>query len=257
MFGMGVFGWSTATEGDACGGRFQSDATYGTGVEAYATANAGTNYGVWAGTYSPAGYAGYFGADVHIAGNLSKSSGSFLIDHPLDPENKLLRHNFVESPENLLIYRGKVRLDSDEEAVVEMPEYFKALTTEDEATVNLTPIGRSTSPTPYEFSYEWGADDDSFEIFGQPGRQVAWMVMAERDDPVIHQLARPVEEDKGPDNKYCDRGKLLNPTAYGYPESMGRDYERHEKERRQMEEERARMEEERTRIEGEPEDRNF
>jgi hypothetical protein len=40
----------------------------------------------------------------------------------------------------------------------------------------------------------------------------------------MRQLARPVEEDKGPDNKYCDRGELLYPTAYGYPETMGRDY---------------------------------
>lgn len=53
---------------------------------------------------------------------------------------------------------------------------------------------------------------------------MSWVVYADRDDPVIRKLARPVEEDKGPDNKYCDRGKLLYPEAYGYPETMGRDY---------------------------------
>ena len=62
------------------------------------------------------------------------------------------------------------------------------------------------------------------------------MVMADRDDPVIHQLHRPVEEDKGPDNKLCDRGQLLYPTAYGYPESMGKDYQDKEEMDRLMEE---------------------
>jgi hypothetical protein len=184
-------------------------------------------YGVYG--YNASGLAGCFGGHVYITGNLSKGSGSFVIDHPLDPENKLLRHNFVESPENLLIYRGKVQLDARGEAMVKMPNYFSALTKEDEATVNLTPIGRSESQERFEFSYEWRSDHRAVHIFGEPNREVAWIVMADRDDPVIHQLARPVEEDKGPDNKLCDRGELLYPTAYGYPESMGKDYKDREK----------------------------
>ena len=94
------------------------------------------------------------------------------------------------------------------------------------------------SPSHYEFSYEWEPGYDSFEIYGEPEREVSWMVLSERDDPVMRQLARPVEEEKGPDNKYCDRGKLLYPTAYGYPESMGRDYETHEEERLLLQSER-------------------
>ncbi len=49
------------------------------------------------------------------------------------------------------------------------------------------------------------------------------MVMADRDDPVMQQLRRPIEEEKGPESKYCDRGKLLYPGAYGYPETMAAD----------------------------------
>ena len=64
----------------------------------------------------------------------------------------------------------------------------------------------------------------SFRIYGEPDREVSWVVYANRDDPVIRELARPVEQAKGPDNKYCDRGQLLYPRAYGYPETMGRDY---------------------------------
>lgn len=45
-----------------------------------------------------------------INGSLAKSSGTFFIDHPLDPLNKNLVHGFVEAPRYDLIYRGKVVL---------------------------------------------------------------------------------------------------------------------------------------------------
>jgi hypothetical protein len=32
-------------------------------------------------------HAAWFSGEVHIDGNLSRASGSFKIDHPLDPEN--------------------------------------------------------------------------------------------------------------------------------------------------------------------------
>jgi len=126
----------------------------------------------------------------------------------------------VESPENLLIYRGVIQLDDQGEAVVELPDYFIGLTKEDAASIQLTPLR-----VPFITAYEWKSGLDQFTIRGEANREVSWMVMAERDDPVIRRLARPVEEEKGPDNKYCDKGKLLDPVAYGYPESMGRDYE--------------------------------
>jgi hypothetical protein len=203
----------------------------GRAVSGLATASTGINHGIYGGTASPTGYGGYFEDDVHVEGVLSKGSGSFVIDHPLDPENRLLRHNFVESPENLLIYRGTVQLDARGGAVIQLPEYFVALTRETGASVQLTPLGE-----PFLTGYGWGPDHGSFTVKGDAGREVSWMAMAERDDPVIHQLARPVEEDKGPDNKYCDRGKLIYPTAYGYPESMGKNHELHMQARRTEEE---------------------
>jgi len=229
-FGRGVYGNASASVGSTYGVFGYAISTSGTGVYGYAFGSTGTNYGVHGRTNSSAGYAGYFEGDVHINGTITKSSGSFLIDHPLDPENKLLRHNFVESPENLLIYRGKARLDGSGQAVVQLPHYFKALTREGEATVTLTSVGK-----PFLTGYDIEPDRSCVRIYGESNREVSWVVYADRDDPVIHQLARPVEEDKGPENKYCDRGKLLNPTAYGYPESRGRYYEQHERERSQME----------------------
>ena len=161
-------------------------------------------YGVHGGSTS--GYAGYFDGDVHVAGTLSKSFGSFVIDHPLDPMNKTLRHMFVESPEALCIYRGKIALDASGEAVVTLPSYFAALTKEEEATVSLTSIGK-----PFLAGYEWLSDHSAFKVYGEAGREISWVAYADRDDPAARKLTRPVEEDKGPQNKLCDRGKLLNP----------------------------------------------
>jgi len=186
----------------------------GTGVYAQST----SSYGIFG--QSTSGWAGYFSGPVHVTGYLSKGSGSFVIDHPLDPENKLLRHNFVESPENLLIYRGKASLNSDGEAFVKMPEYFQALTKEDEASIHLTPVGR-----PFLTGAEWNSDFTEIIIYGENNREVFWEVLADRDDPVIHELGRPVEEIKGGENSLCEQGKLLYPAAYGYPATMGRDYE--------------------------------
>lgn len=173
--------------------------------------------------------AGDFHGDVLISGSISKGSGSFLIDHPLDPENKLLRHNFMEAPENLVVYRGKAKLDLTGETIVDLPAYFEALTKENEATVTLTSIGK-----PFLTGYEWNHGFKSFKIYGEPGREVSWVVYADRDDPVIHQLARPVEEEKNENNPYCEKGKLLYPEAYGYPESKLNDYDELVKMREEM-----------------------
>ncbi|MCD4682344.1 MAG: hypothetical protein K8R86_03590, partial [Bacteroidales bacterium] len=186
----------------------------GTGV----WAASGTSYGIFG--QSSSGWAGYFSGNVNVTGSLSKGGGSFLIDHPLDPENKLLRHNFVESPENLLIYRGKAELNANGEAIVKMPDYFKALTKEDEASIHLTCVGR-----PFLTGAEWNNDFSGIIIYGEINREVFWEVLADRDDPVIHELGRPVEEEKGGENSLCEKGKLLYPEAYGFPESKGHVYE--------------------------------
>jgi len=176
------------------------------------------------GIYSSANsdYEGYFNGDL-FALSANASIKSFLIDHPSDPEHKLLRHYSIESPEVLLIYRGKVKLDSDGIGKVHMPEYFGILTNENEASANLTPVGR-----PFLTGADWENNNTTLVVYGEPNREVYYTVYAERDDPVKRYLYQPVESNKA-DGKYCPDGELLVPEAYGYPESRGRHYEmRHE-----------------------------
>src|SRR5208282_2695205 len=64
---------------------------------------------------------------VDLLGTFTKPSGSFKIDHPLDPEHKFLYHSFVESPDMKNIYDGTVVLDSDGRAWIELPAWFEGL----------------------------------------------------------------------------------------------------------------------------------
>ena len=77
--------------------------------------SAGGNLRLWTFDGSTGGF--------NVSGPLSKASGTWKIDHPLDPANKILRHGFVEAPEYVNIYRGVVRLVNGK-ATVNIDEYF-------------------------------------------------------------------------------------------------------------------------------------
>lgn len=74
--------------------------------------------------------------NVHVAGAFSAGSKSFLIDHPVDPLNRNLRHISVEAPEYQIRYRGVATLE-DGQATVDIdaacgmtPGTFAALATD-------------------------------------------------------------------------------------------------------------------------------
>jgi hypothetical protein len=160
--------------------------------------------------------AGYFNGDVVITGNLSKGSGSFTIDHPLDPQNKYLNHSFVESPDMMNVYNGNVVLDSQGEAWVALPEYFESLNKN--FRYQLTCIGG--------FAQVYVAEEihgNSFMIAGgTPGLKVSWQVTGIRQDPFANANPINVEEDKPPE----EQGTYLHPKAHGMPETMGVSYRR-------------------------------
>jgi hypothetical protein len=130
--------------------------------------------------------------DLDVFGTLSKGAGSFAIDHPLDPYNKLLRHSFVESPDMKNIYDGVVRLDANGEAVIRLPDYFEALNMD--FRYQLTAIGTSM-PGLYVKRQISG---NAFTIAGgEADGEVSWQVTGTRKDPyaLAHRIV--VEEEKG------------------------------------------------------------
>jgi hypothetical protein len=172
-------------------------------------------YGVYGFQYNGGDYAGLFDGNVRVNGTLTKTAGSFKIDHPLEPSNKYLQHSFVESPDMMNIYNGIVTLDADGEAVVELPAYFQALNKD--FRYQLTCIGEYA---PVYIAQE--IMNGTFKIAGgKSGMKVSWQVTGVRQDPFANAHRIEVEVEK----TGKERGKYLHPKEYGMPESMGMNYE--------------------------------
>lgn len=138
-----------------------------------------------------------------ITGSVSKGAGTLVIDHPLDPENKLLYHSFVESPDSMNQYNGIASLDASGEALVQLPDYFEALNTD--FTYQFFPL-HAAMPDLY---IKQKIQNNAFVIGGgTPGGEISWMVTGVRHDPYI--LAYPIipEVAKGPD-QIVDKGECI------------------------------------------------
>jgi hypothetical protein len=157
---------------------------------------------------SPNGHAGVFYGPVDIVGSLSKSSGTFKIDHPLDPANKYLYHSFVESPDMMNIYNGIVTLDEHGEATIEMPEWFEALNFD--SRYQLTALD-TASPDLHIGSR---LKERKFKIAGgKSGQEVSWQVTGIRQDEWAKAHRIVVEQDKNEKEK----GLYLHPELFGQP----------------------------------------
>jgi hypothetical protein len=140
----------------------------------------------------------------------------FVIDHPLDPANKYLRHANIESNEILNFYRGTAIFGADGKASIQLPAYYDAINKN--ASYQLTPVGAAMPNLFVEKEIEHGI----FVIAGGvPGKKVSWNVTAERNDPYLQQNPdrRENEIDKGD-----RRGKYLTPELYGQPKEAGISY---------------------------------
>jgi IPT/TIG domain len=181
----------------------------GDGIDAYGGGGSDGGTGIYAagGTGSGgAGDAGYFSGNVEVVGSVSKSSGSFKIDHPLDPANKYLYHSFVESPDMKNIYDGNVTTDGSGAAIVTMPSWFEALNTD--FRYQLTTLGQP--------AHAWiGAKiaNGNFTIrTDKPHVEVSWQVTGIRQDAWANAHRVQVEVDKAKD----DQGHFIHPELFGH-----------------------------------------
>ena len=193
-----------------------NDAGFATGISSYGRfigVNSRGTFGIQAVNFNnqnavllaTPSQAGWFDGDVDIVGNISKSGGSFRIDHPLDPANKYLSHSFVESPDMKNIYDGVAVLDANGEAEIELPAWFETLNRD--FRYQLTCIG---GYAPVYIAEK--VRDNRFKIAGgQPGLEVSWLVTGIRQDAWAKAHPIPVEEDKSPDKQ----GYYLHPELHG------------------------------------------
>ena len=147
----------------------------------------------------PSKLAGVFEGDVEIAsdctigGTMSAAAKAFKIDHPLDPVNKFLVHNSIESNERVNIYSGNVTTDEKGFAVVELPDYMSALNTDFK--YQLSVIGKT-----FAKAVIWEPINEETNSFvlrtDDPSVKVSWQITGTRQDQWA--LANPleVEQDK-------------------------------------------------------------
>lgn len=231
--GTGVIAVSSNDLGAGVAGHNLSGGPNGIGVTGQSATGLGvfgaSNAGVGVLGQSSFGLAGNFQGDVSVSGNLSKASGSFKIDHPLDPANKYLSHSFVESPDMMNIYNGNIALDQNGEAVVKLPEWFQALNKD--FRYSLTAIG---APAPNLYIAEEVADN-SFKIAGgAAGMRVSWQVTGIRQDPYANKRRIIVEEEK----PELERNHYLHPDLYNQPEEKSVDWARNPRLMQQLKEQR-------------------
>jgi len=127
--------------------------------------------------------------ETHV-GILSKASGTFTIDHPLDPDNKILNHYFVESPDMTTIYRGTAVLGQNGQAEVLLPAYFD--------TLNRRPLIQVSAIGSGDAYIKEKVKGNRFVVGGTPGTEVSWIVTGQRRDPTaeITRILMPVEQVK-------------------------------------------------------------
>jgi len=253
--GDGVVGISSAASKRGVVGRSEPSTSLGTGVAGYghvgvlgvatATSPTGTSSGVRGqanyignpaieGRHLANGYAGLFWGEVEVHGNLTaygrltKLSGSFRIDHPLDPANKYLYHSFVESPDMMNVYNGNAALDASGEAWVQLPDWFEALNRD--FRYQLTAL-RAPGPNLYIAEEISG---NRFKIAGgPPGGKVSWQVTGIRHDPYAEKYRIPIEEEK-PAN---EKGFYLYPDVYNQPAEKSIGWAKQPEAMKQMQEE--------------------
>ncbi|MGH2355353.1 MAG: hypothetical protein ACRDJN_27400 [Chloroflexota bacterium] len=181
------------------------------GVVARNFATTGNAVGILASSASPTGFAGQFNGNVDINGTLTKAAGAFKIDHPLDPENKVLLHSFVESPEMMNVYSGTTTTNADGLAEVTLPDWFEALNRD--VRYQLTPIGSLTLA-----AVNSEVADNRFVIrTNEPRVKVSWQVTGVRRDAYAEAHPVPVEQPKAE----ADRGRYLHPLEHGKPREAG------------------------------------
>jgi hypothetical protein len=122
---------------------------------------------------------------------LKQGFATFAIDHPLDPEGKVLNQYVAGSNEAIITYRGVAVIGSDGRVEAQLPDYFDALNRN--PMIQLTGVG---SPDVVYVAEEEA--NNHFVIGGKPGMKVFWSVTGERKDETaeICRLLQPVEMTK-------------------------------------------------------------
>ncbi len=201
--GSGNASQDVAVKGSATTGLWgTATSNGGFGVRA-SNGGIGSATGLWAQGYS------FVSGNFEVIGTLSKSAGTFKIDHPQDPQNKFLIHSFVESPDMMNVYNGNISTDNNGFATITLPSYFEALNIDFK--YQLTIVGKEFAQA---LVYEKIKSNQFIVRTDKPNIEVSWQVTGVRNDKYAQQNRIVPEVEKTTKQK----GKYLNAEAFGASE---------------------------------------
>jgi len=132
---------------------------------------------------------------LQVVGTFSATVKSFVIDHPLDPQHKLLVHSSVESDEYKNLYDGVVTTGPDGCATITLPDWFDALN--ENFRYQLTIIDEADRGDMLWARVVKKLVDNRFTIrTSHGGVEVSWQITGTRKDAFARQHPLQVEQDK-------------------------------------------------------------
>ncbi|MBS1723811.1 MAG: hypothetical protein JSS66_12765 [Armatimonadetes bacterium] len=209
--GIGVKAFVINTTGSTYGVWGESDSTVnGTGVFGFCPNNgSNVNVGVYGRCTSPTGYGVFSDGRTGATG-----TKSFVIDHPLDPENRYLMHYSAEGPEPRNLYEGSVVTGADGFAWVTLPDYYESVNRD--PLIQLTVYDASSDFVMAKVTKD--VQNGRFQVRTSKGHvKVAWRVDAIRNDRWMQKMGSQAE----PMKPKGLRGTYLQPELYGMPASRG------------------------------------
>ena len=131
--------------------------------------------------------------DLVVGGSFSAAAKAFKIDHPLDPTNKYLIHNSIESNERINMYSGNITTNEEGYATVQLPEYMNALNKDFK--YQLTIVDKSFAQA--IIWEEMNTETNSFVIKTNTSDiTVSWQITGTRQDTWALENPMQVEVDK-------------------------------------------------------------
>jgi hypothetical protein len=190
-----------------------------------------TAYGIYAsGGSATTNWAAYFSGNCRVTGTFDNSKSTMRIDHPSDPENKVLEHATINSPEMLNVYSGNVTTNANGEAAVQLPDYFESLNKD--FRYQLTVIGSFAQAIIKE-----KISNNQFVIAtSEPDIEVSWQVTGVRNDAFAQSHPVTVEAEKTAEEK----GYYINPEAFGFDITRSTEYSTNAEFRREIDERKER-----------------
>lgn len=211
--GIGVRGFVTKDDGIGVLGQVGiSGGQNGYGVRGNVNVTGGTGIGLYGNATGAAQFAVFANGD-HGGTGLK----SFLIDHPEDPLNKMLRHYCTEGNQPLNAYSGNVMTDSQGLAWVTLPSYIEDINKD--FRYQLTVLDEGDDFVQVKVSKKIIAG--RFQVrTSKPGVEVSWRLEGVRNDLRVQKQGYSDVVEKPANWK----GKYLRPDLYNAKPDQGAFY---------------------------------